>query len=160
MLILILPMLYYGFTHDSIPKDERLSFFQNHAGLGLVILVLMVARLIWRRLHPAPELPADLPRWQQIASKATHHGLYLLVIMQPLIGLMMATTSKFNLKAFGVLGLQISPNETINDAGHWLHGVNAWVITTLIGLHVVVALYHHFIRKDTVLKRMLPFAKV
>ena len=160
ILILILPMLYYGFTHDSIPKEERLAFFQNHAGLGLVILVLMLARLFWRRSHPVPELPSDLPRWQQIASKATHHGLYLLVILQPLFGLMMATTSKGSLKAFGVLGLQISPNEAINGAGHVLHGLNAWIITALILLHAAAALYHHFIRKDNVLKRMLPFAKV
>lgn len=159
ILIIILPMLYFGFTHDSIPKDERLAFFQNHAGLGLVLLVLMIARLVWRLGHPAPALPGDLPRWQVIASKASHHGLYLLVILQPLIGLMMTTTGKFNLKAFGVLGMQIAPNEAINNLGHVLHGINAWAITALISLHVLAALYHHFIRKDNVLKRMLPFAK-
>lgn len=160
ILVLILPMLYFGFTHDSIPKEERLGFFQNHMGLGLVILVLMLARLYWRITHPVPALPSDLPRWQQIASKATHHGLYALVILQPLFGLLMTTSSKGNLKAFGLFGTQIAPNETINGIGHVLHGLNAWAITSLIALHVLAALYHHFIRKDTVLKRMLPFAKV
>lgn len=159
ILIFLLPMLYYGFTSDSIPKEDRLGFFQTHMGVGLVILALMLARLAWRITHPVPALPADLPRWQQIASKATHHGLYLLVILQPVFGLLMTTTSKGNLKAFGLFGTQIAPNEPLHRIGETLHGLNAWLITILILCHVVAALYHHFIRKDTALKRMLPFTK-
>tara|TARA_R110000868_G_scaffold42158_21_gene143101 strand:+ start:10413 stop:10940 length:528 start_codon:yes stop_codon:yes gene_type:complete len=159
IMVLVLLMLYGGFTSESLPKEDRLGFFQTHAGLGLVILVLMLSRFVWRLSHPAPALPGDLPRWQQVASKATHHGLYLLVILQPILGLLIVSSSKFNLKAFGVLGLQVAPNETIHEIGETLHGLNAWIITALIGLHVVAALYHHFILKDNVLKRMLPFVK-
>lgn len=159
IMILVLLMLYGGFTSESLPKEDRLGFFQTHAGLGLVILVLMLARLIWRRSHPAPALPDGMPRWQQIASKATHHGLYLLVILQPLFGLLTVSTSKFNLKAFGALGLQISPNEALHGLGEELHEITAFIITALIVLHVVAALYHHFILRDNVLKRMLPFVK-
>ena len=144
---------------EDLPKEDRLGFFQTHAGLGIIVLILMLVRIVWRRSHPAPALPEGLPRWQQIASKATHHGLYLLVIAQPVIGLMLVSTSKFNLKAFGVFGLQIAPNEMIHEIGETLHGVNAWIITALIALHVLAALYHHFVRKDNVLKRMLPFVK-
>lgn len=160
IMILVLLMLYGGFTSEDLPKEARLGFFQTHAGLGLVILTLMLIRLVWRYSHPAPALPVGMPRWQQIASKASHHGLYALVILQPIFGLMLVSSSKFNLKAFGVLGLQIAPNETIHEIGETLHGINAWIITALIVAHTVAALYHHFIRKDTVLKRMLPFAKV
>lgn len=159
IVILVLPMLYYGFQAENLPKEDRLGFFQTHAGVGLVILLLMLARLAWRIAHPAPVLPADLPRWQQIASKATHHGLYLLVILQPLFGLLTTTASKFNLKAFGVLGLQIAPNETIHEIGETLHGLDAWLIVALIALHTGAALYHHFVRRDNVLKRMIPFAR-
>ena len=159
IVILVLLMLYGGFTSDDLPKADRLGFFQTHAGLGITVLILMLGRILWRRTHPAPALPEGMPRWQQIASVATHHGLYLLVLLQPIFGLMMATSSKFNLKAFGVLGLQVAPNETIHEIGETLHGVNAWVITALIALHVAAALYHHFILRDNVLKRMLPFVK-
>jgi cytochrome b561 len=160
IMILVLPMLYYGFNAENLPKEDRLGFFQLHAGVGIIVLLLMLARLVWRRSHPVPPLPADLPRWQQIASKATHHGLYFLVILQPVLGLIITGASKFNLKAFGVLGLQIAPNETIHGIAEELHGINAWVITALIALHVLAALYHHFIRKDVVLRRMLPFTKL
>lgn len=159
IVILIGLLLYAGWTVEDLPKEERLGVMQTHAGLGLTVLVLMASRLLWRIGHPVPGLPADMPRWQVVASKATHHGLYFFVILQPLLGLAITTTSKFNLKAFGVLGLQIAPNETVHKIGETLHGINAWVIAALIALHVAAALYHHFVRRDGVLKRMLPFAK-
>lgn len=160
LVVLVALMLYGGWTVEDLPKDERLGVMQIHAGIGITVLVLMVARLIYRLGHPAPALPADLPRWQVIGSKAAHHGLYFFVILQPLIGLTIAATSKFNLHAFGILGLQISPSETIHDLAEDLHGLNAWIIAALVAVHAGAALYHHFILHDSVLKRMLPFAKV
>jgi cytochrome b561 len=160
IMILVLPMLYYGFNAHNMPKEDRLGFFELHSGIGIIILLLMLTRFIWRLAHPVPPLPDDLPQWQRIASKASHHGLYFLIIMQPIFGLLLTSTSKFNLKAFGIFGLQVSPNDTIHHLFETLHGLNAWVITALIALHVLAALYHHFIRKDIVLKRMLPFTKV
>ena len=160
IVVLIALMLYGGWTVEDLPKDERLGVMQIHAGVGITVLVLMLARIFYRLGHPAPALPADMPRWQVIASKATHHGLYFFVILQPVLGLAIATTSKFNLHAFGILGLQLAPNEVIHDIAEDLHGLNAWIITALIAAHIVGALYHHFIRHDAVLKRMLPFAKV
>ena len=159
IMVLVLLMLYGGFTSEDLPKEDRLGFFQTHAGLGIVILILMLGRILWRRTHPVPDLPDNMPRWQQIASKATHHGLYLLVLLQPIFGLLTVSASKFNLKAFGVVGLQVAPNETIHEIGETLHGINAWIITALIALHFAAALYHHFILRDNVLKRMLPFVK-
>lgn len=159
IVILILPMLYYGFQADNLPKEDRLGFFQLHAGIGLIILLLMLARLVWRIGHPAPPLPDGMPRWQQIAAKASHHGFYLLVILQPLFGLLLTTTSKGNLKPFGLFGLHIAQNETLHEIGETLHGLNAWVLVALIAGHVLAALYHHFIRRDNVLKRMIPFVK-
>jgi cytochrome b561 len=157
--ILVLLMLYYGFQAGGLTREERGAYFQSHAGIGLVILALMLTRLVWRIGHPAPPLPGDMPRWQQIAAKASHHGFYLLVILQPLFGLLLATTSKGNLKPFGLFGLQIAPNETLHKIGETLHGLNAWLLVALIAGHVAAALYHHFVLRDNVLKRMLPFVK-
>ncbi len=93
IVILLLPMLYYGFQAHELPKADRLGFLQNHSGIGLIILLLMLARLAWRIAHPVPALPSDLPRWQRIASKASHHGLYLLVLLRPLLGLLLMLKS-------------------------------------------------------------------
>lgn len=159
--VLVALMLYGGWTSEDLPREERILALQNHSGLGLIILVLMITRLLWRLTHPAPALPAGMPRWQEVASKATHHGLYVFVLLQPLIGLMtVATSTKGSLKAFGLWGLQIAPNETIHELGETLHGLNAWIIALFVALHIAAALHHHFVRRDAVLRRMLPFTKV
>ena len=71
----------------------------------------------------------------------------------------MVTTSKRDPVAFNVIPLKIAQNDTINSIGRELHEINAWILTALVAVHILAALYHHFILKDNVLKRMLPFAK-
>lgn len=160
IVLLIAYMLYNGWTADDVPREARGGVMQLHAGFGIIVLVLMAARLAWRVGHPAPALPSDLPRWQVIASRATHHGLYFLVILQPLLGLTLGITStKSNLMPFGLFGLQAVPNNAIHHVAGLLHGLNAYLIAALVVLHILAALYHHFVRHDAVLKRMLPFVK-
>jgi len=160
IMILLALMLYGGWAAEGLPREERLVALQGHAGLGIIVLVLMIARLLWRAIHPAPPLPDDLPRWQRIAATATHHSLYLAVILQPLAGLAMTmTSSRRNLRPFDLFGLQVAPNQAIHSIGHDLHAILPIVIIALIAAHAAAALYHHFVRRDNVLKRMLPFAK-
>jgi len=161
IMILLALMLFGGWTAGDLPREERVAAMQGHAGIGIIVLTLMIVRLFWRMTHPVPPLPDDLPRWQRIAATTTHHSLYLAVILQPLAGLAMTMTSpKGSLRPFDLFGLQVAPNETIHSIGHTLHGILPIVIVALIALHVAAALYHHFVRRDNVLKRMLPFAKV
>ncbi|MDO9125791.1 cytochrome b [Parvibaculum sp.] len=149
--VLVLIMLYGGFT---LSRETATL----HFGTGLVVLVLMVIWLAVRRTSIRPAY-TPMPRWQEIAAKATHHGLYASVTLQPVFGLLMVTTSKGEPVAYGVIPLKIVQNDTINEIGHVLHGVNGFLLTALVAVHILAALYHHFIVRDNVLKRMLPFAK-
>ncbi len=97
-----------------------------------------------------------MPRWQEITAKAVHHGLYACVTLQPIFGLMMVSFSKGSPVAFTVIPLKIVQNDLINEIGHVAHMVNAFIITGLVTLHILAALYHHLVLKDNVLKRMLP----
>ncbi len=85
-----------------------------------------------------------------------HHGLYACVTLQPIFGLMMVSFSKGSPVAFTVIPLKIVQNDLINEIGHVAHMVNAFIITGLVALHILAALYHHLVLKDNVLKRMLP----
>ncbi|HEX7775668.1 MAG TPA: cytochrome b [Parvibaculum sp.] len=149
---LVLLMLYGGYT---MTKET----VGTHAGIGIVILILMLARLAWRSRTAMPELVAGMPRWQQIAAKATHHGLLALITLQPIFGLTMAASSKYNLKPFGLFGLQIGQNDAIHELAEVLHNTNAVIIAVLFALHTLAALYHHVVKRDATLKRMIPFAK-
>ena len=150
--VLVLIMLYGGFTMSR----ETATL---HFGTGLVVLVLMVAWLATRRASARPAY-TPMPRWQEIAAKATHHGLYAAVTLQPIFGLLLVTTSKNEPVAYGVIPLKIARNDMLHEIGEWLHVINAYAIVALVAVHILAALYHHIILKDNVLKRMLPFAKV
>lgn len=149
--VLVLIMLYGGFT---LSRETATL----HFGTGLVILVLMVIWLAVRGSSARPAYP-PMPRWQEIAAKATHHSLYALVTLQPVFGLLMVTTSKGEPTAYGVIPLKIAQNDALHEIGETLHVINAYLITALVTLHVLGALYHHIVLRDNVLKRMLPFAK-
>ncbi|MEQ8328785.1 MAG: cytochrome b [Parvibaculum sp.] len=146
--VLVLLMIYGGFTLSR----ETATY---HFGTGLVILVLMVIWLAVKSGKPRPAYP-DMPRWQEITAKAVHHGLYACVTLQPIFGLMMVSFSKGSPVAFTVIPLKIVQNDLINEIGHVAHMVNAFIITGLVALHILAALYHHLVLKDNVLKRMLP----
>jgi cytochrome b561 len=149
--VLVLLMIYGGFT---LSRETATL----HFGFGIVILALMVIWLATKRRSARPAYP-PMPRWQEIAAKAVHHSLYASVTLQPVFGLMMATTSQREPVAFYVIPLKIAQNDTINAIGHTLHGINAWILTALVAVHILAALYHHFYLKDNVLRRMAPFAK-
>ncbi|MBC7103925.1 MAG: cytochrome b [Parvibaculum sp.] len=150
--VLVLIMLYGGFTMSR----ETATM---HFGTGLVVLVAMVVWLAVRRASSRPAY-TPMPRWQEIAAKATHHGLYATVTLQPIFGLLLVTTSKNEPVAYGVIPLKIARNDMLHEIGEWLHTVNAYAIVALVSLHILAVLYHQIILKDNLVKRMLPFAKV
>jgi cytochrome b561 len=125
-----------------------------HISVGLVLLVLMTLRLIWKLRNPSPADPPGAPRWQRIAARLTHWGLYAAIYFQIVIGILgegQRPIAFFNLFEFGPL---IARNEAQHALFEEVHA-SAWiVIAVLAGVHVLAALYHHFVQKDDVLRRM------
>lgn len=150
--VLVLIMLYGGFT---MTRETATM----HFGTGLVVLVLMVIWLAVRRTSVRPA-HVPMPRWQEIAAKATHHGLYACVTRQPIFGLLMVTTSKGEPVAYGVIPLKIARNDMLHETGEWLHAVNGYIIAGLVALHILAVIYHQIVLKDNLVKRMLPFANI
>ena len=157
---LVILMLAFGPGLEDLEGQELTDTLMGHSGLGLTVLVLVIIRLIWRRTHTPPPLPADMPRWQVISAKASHHLLYLLIFLQPIWGILQARFGDEAVRPFGLFSLNGAESEALHELFHGLHGATAFALYVLIGLHIAAALYHHFVRRDNVLKRMLPFVKV
>ena len=127
-----------------------------HISLGLVVLLLMLLRVIWRIANPTPvELAAK--RAQNLAAKFVKLGLYALVFIVLISGYLITSAegqpaSMFNLIKFPVLTELSSQN--VDLAGE-IHEYLAWGIVLLVVLHVAGALLHHFIIRDRTLMRML-----
>ncbi len=95
--------------------------------------------------------------WQRQIAAANHVGLYMLLLVVPMLGWL--GVSRFPaLQVFGLVSLPAlaAPDHAASEAAFTLHRLSAFLLVALIALHVAAALHHHFIRRDDVLRRMLP----
>lgn len=156
--------LYMAYRGNALNLWDGLTnaLYDSHKTLGLVILALVVARLIYRFAHGAPADEPTIAWWQKAASHATHWSLYLLLILVPLVGWL-------GISAYGartVFGVATIPALVSKDALDPtlvlnLHKVLAILTVALVAMHVGAAVVlHYFIRGDGVLARMLPWAGV
>jgi cytochrome b561 len=145
----IWPLLERG----SVP---RLAFVNSHFTLGAALSVVIVLRLIWRIVW-GRQNPVAIPRIQRLAANAVHGLLYCLLIAQAMLGYLLAWSGG---KPFPLFGMPaITPLVVLSDdAGNrafTIHEFIAWIIIGVAIVHAGVALFHHYILKDGVLKSML-----
>jgi cytochrome b561 len=132
-----------------------------HFSVGAAILFFIVIRLVWRLLHPVPQLPT-VARWERFLTGFTHWALYVLVLVMTLLGWAATNSRGWDVKLFGVVKLPAlapSGSEWGHEAGD-IHNVLVYVLLGLIILHVVGAAWHYFVKHDEVAGRMMPGIKV
>lgn len=140
-------------TGDEV--SPRSFYFNLHKSLGVTILVLIAFRIFWRVTHKAPALLASYKTWERKLATGTHHFLYLLMIILPVSGVIMATYSKYGIKWFGIPLIKGLDNNSMREIFKEAHEIIGIVILILLALHIVGALKHQLIDKDDTLKRML-----
>lgn len=136
----------------------RTFMMQGHFWTGLTIFALACWRLAIRRRHGAPPVTPALDRWNTLAATSLHVAFYLFFLVQPLLGLATAwTDGKVLMIPFTGIALPalLAENKDLAHTLEDLHGTIGDVFYWVIGIHVLAALWHHLIRKDDTLKRML-----
>ncbi len=135
-------------------REHRVNL---HFNFGLLILFVMAARLVHRWMHPVRVAPGDSPAWERMLALATHRLFYVILLVGPFLGWASASAHSVPVRLFGVLTLPaLAPRKA-----EWgllagdIHGYTMWTLLALIGVHAGAALYHHFVRHDNVLRRML-----
>lgn len=141
------------------PNDQTLAIrlFDTHDGIGATILVLMLLRLLLRWVLGVPLLPRGTPRWAEFLSGLNHRLLYLLLIVQPIIGYLNNGAHGY---PWSIYGYYTIPAIIAKDAvqAEWLKAAHLGVgtaIVALVLLHVLGAFYHAVIRRDGVVQRMV-----
>jgi cytochrome b561 len=152
--VLVLFQVPAGFLIVSFDLD---LLYNLHKSVGVVILPVVAIRLAWRLTHPAPPLPADIPKVQRAAAQSVHWMLYALLIVQPIIGWIATSAYPAPIPFFGLF--EMPPiwwdDRALSDR---LFVVHRWIgiaMGILLVGHIGAALHHHFIRKDEVLLRMV-----
>ena len=136
------------------------ALYSSHKLAGVLLLTLVVVRLVYRFRHGAPPDEPTLAPWQKLVSHLTHWTIYVLLLAVPVLG-WIGISLYPALDIFGLFKLPglVSPNQPVSSTVFNLHKLGAFALVGLVGMHVGAALFHHFIRKDGVLRRMLPGLK-
>jgi cytochrome b561 len=166
---LVLTNLALGLYMADLPRSDpdRFMLFQFHKSFGLSVLTLSFARLGWRLINPIPPLPRGMSPLLRFGAHASHFTLYFLIIAIPLAGWSMVSSSSLGLPTqyFGLFSwpniwflanLPASQKASNLEIFKDTHSLLAYLAIGLIALHVLAALYHQFVRRDDVLKRMVP----
>lgn len=129
-----------------------------HRELGLVILLLVVARLVLSRWHKAPSYNStSLPTWQMRTASVVHIAFHALLVAQPIVGMLVAwgrgdTVSLLGLAAIAA-PLEIS--DTVREQLMSVHVVVAVLLFSLVVLHVGAVVFNRVVRRVSVIDRML-----
>lgn len=153
---LVLIVLPLGAVIKFIREDVKLTFYMFHESLGFIVLWLMLARLAVRLVHRPPP-PVPMPALQHHVAATVHVLLYVLLILQPVTGFLATNAHGFPLEWFGVVPIW-SPIGKAPDIAPYFsvaHVIFGWGILILFFLHIGGVLYHHVVRRDDTLERML-----
>ena len=145
------------------PIEQRQETIMGHAGLGTLILVLMLIRWPWRLTHQPPDPTANMSPWQIQLARWMHYALYILIPLQVIFGVLQAMyITDYEVLAFGAINYSAwgADDAVMARVFHICHSINSKLLTLLVLTHVAAAIYHHFVEKDLVFKRMLPFGKI
>jgi len=160
LMLLLIVAVYATMDLKSLsPKGSptREAMATWHYMLGLSVFVLVWIRLLVRFTGPMPVIEPPLPAWQALLAKGMHWALYALMISLPLLGWLTLSAKGTPVPFFGLeLPALVGKSE---DLAKWfkdIHETTATVGYFLVGLHAAAALYHHYVRRDNTLRRMLP----
>jgi len=159
---LVITQFVLGTVAAGLPLGmHKLAMLARHKSIGITILALVLLRLAWRWANSTPALPDDLRPHERVLARATHGALYALLIAMPLTGWIMSSARHFAVSWFGLWQL---PDLVPTDPALYrlmvqTHLALAWALGLTASLHLLAALKHHFVLKDDVLRRMLPFGR-
>lgn len=147
---------------DDLKGLAKVQALGWHKSFGITILMLAILRLVWRWMNPVPTLDGNTRRWERVLAGLSHVLLYGLIFALPLTGWMMSSARSYSVSWFKLFQLPdlVSPSPATFD---WMLGAHHFLFNLLVvvaTLHVLGALKHHFIDRNEVLKRMLPFGGV
>lgn len=136
----------------------KLNLFVWHKSIGILILILMGLRLLWRLSNRSPDLPDGMPAWERHSARWVHGLFYAVLIAMPVSGWVINSAENIPFRIFWWIPLPaiVGPDKGIANLAARVHLLLFVALSLLLLLHVGAALRHHRVRRNDVLKRMLP----
>jgi len=160
LIVLTVLGLYMVRLPDAGYDTEKITLILVHKAIGMVALVFVLLRLVWRLCSDLPQLAAGLPQWQQVTARFVHLLFYALLFSLPFTGWVMSSAGGYPVSFFGwfnvpdITGL----DEQLFVLSIVVHRWLAYALVVLLALHAGAALHHHWTLRDDTLRRMMPGA--
>jgi len=152
--LLIFTLIGSGFRASGMEDAAaaKVAILQVHVPLGATILLLTLLRVVWWVFADKKPGSVPMPAWQERSSRAVHFLFYAVILGMAASGIGMMVLSGAGPVLFG------GSSETLPDFWKFLprvpHGIGARVMIALLVVHAGAALYHHFFKRDGLLRRM------
>lgn len=155
--ILVVVLWTIGQTVDFPPTAAlRTDYLSLHITLGVVLGIVLLARLAWRLTRRNSPPPLDHGLLLLIA-RLTHWSLYVLLILTVALGIATAWTRGDTVFYLFTIPAYDPGNRALMRMIHGWHALAANTVLIVAGVHAAAALFHHFIMRDATLRRMLPW---
>ncbi len=160
--VLVLATIPLGLYMTELPLSPRkLQLYAYHKWIGVTVFLLAVLRVLWRLGHRPPPPGGEGPVWQRRAARVAHGLLYVLIVAVPVSGWVYSSAVGVPTVYLGVWQLPdlVSRNRELADVLKVVHVTLAYTMAALVAVHIAAALKHHFVDRDGVLARMVPFLR-
>ena len=149
ILVLIGTGLWAGHMADSASKADILKV---HVPLGIIILLLTLARIAWWKFADNKPEPVPMARWQDRAARIVHVLLYIVILGLAVSGIgMMVLSGAISI----IFGASTEPLPNFWEYPPRIpHEIGGKLIIALLVIHVGAAIHHHFVKRDGLLDRM------
>jgi cytochrome b561 len=157
MAVMIVLAFGLALVVDVFPRSFEPVIVETHKDLGMAILVLLVIRALWRITHRPPEQDASIGPLMRRASHLGHLALYVLMVAVPVIGVVYTFWRGQGLH-LGIIDIAspVAADRAVARPLREIHELAAYALMGLAGLHAAAALWHHYVMRDSTLRRMLP----
>jgi len=157
--VMVLGLFAHGLWMDELGRDQRPFQIWLHGAVGISLLAIAAAAFVWWLLNVVPAEPPGMPIWQRRAARLAHWGLYALIFGSTIAGWALTGTLRqpVAIQLFGFVEVPqlIGPGSGYHELFEEAHEFLSYLLIALVVVHVAAALYHHFVLRDRVLRRMV-----
>jgi cytochrome b561 len=155
---IVICLLVVGVVMTNMESGSlRGDLYWWHKSFGVTVMALIFLRILIKVKKGVPEPVPTLTKFQRIASAATHHSLYLLLILVPLMGFIGSSACCGPIDVFGLFKIpNVFPGGRDTTAIVMpIHKWGSYLLAALVLAHIGAALMHLVLYKDQVMGRML-----
>lgn len=162
MAIAIIGMLGLGLfmANVEVEKATQFQLYQWHKSLGVLLLGAVLLRIVVRLSTRKPSYPENMKIWEKRAATLGHLVLYGFMLLLPLSGWSIVSSSSYGLPTFVFGWFQwphipnLTGNKFIQDLAGESHEWLAYLLIGMIIIHILAVVKHAIIDKTNLLARM------